>query len=86
LTFAVTARQASLSAATHGLILPLTKLLLAALHICEDAIIDDAGRDALRAGLPAARVRIFEHLGSNLFREDSSAVAAVINDFLAVKR
>jgi hypothetical protein len=37
-------------------------------------------------GLPAARVRIFEHLGSNLFWEDSQAVAAVINDFLAVKR
>ena len=66
--------------------MPLTKLLLAALHICEDAIIDDAGRDALRAGLPAARGRIFEHLGSNLLRKDSPAVAAVINDCRAVKR
>jgi hypothetical protein len=64
----------------------LTKLLLDALHICEDAIIDDARWDALRAGLPAARLRIFAHLASNLFWEDSQAVAAMINDFLAVKR
>jgi pimeloyl-ACP methyl ester carboxylesterase len=52
----------------------------------DDAIIDGAGRDVLRAGLPAARVKIFEYLGHNPFWEDPHGVAVVINAFLGAKR
>jgi pimeloyl-ACP methyl ester carboxylesterase len=40
----------------------------------------------LRAGLPVARVKIFEYLGHNPFWEDPHGVAVVINAFLGAKR
>jgi len=52
----------------------------------EDAIIEGARRDALRAGLPAACVKIFAPLGPNLIWEHAQAVASVSNEFLAAKR
>ena len=48
-----------------------------------DALADDTGREALRAGIAHAEVRTFAAVGHDLFWEDPSAVAATLIDFLA---
>ncbi|MGH8136837.1 MAG: alpha/beta fold hydrolase [Steroidobacteraceae bacterium] len=49
----------------------------------KDTLVSDAGREALRAGIPRVQVRMFPSLGHDLFWEDPRAVAAVLIDFLA---
>jgi pimeloyl-ACP methyl ester carboxylesterase len=48
-----------------------------------DALADDAGREALRAGIAHAEVRTFAAVGHDLFWEDPSAVATALIGFLA---
>jgi pimeloyl-ACP methyl ester carboxylesterase len=48
----------------------------------DDPIMEEEGRQTLRAGLPAATVKVFAGLGHNPFWEDPQAVADVINPFL----
>jgi pimeloyl-ACP methyl ester carboxylesterase len=48
----------------------------------KDDIIPEEGRETLRAGLPAARVKVFEGLGHNPFWEDPQGVAEAITPFL----
>jgi pimeloyl-ACP methyl ester carboxylesterase len=50
-----------------------------------DALLTEAGRDALRAGLARVEVRTFPSLGHDLFWEDPRAVANVMISFLMKK-
>ena len=50
-----------------------------------DTLVDNAGRDALRAGIARVEVQIFASLGHDLFWEDPPAVATVMMSFLAKK-
>jgi pimeloyl-ACP methyl ester carboxylesterase len=50
----------------------------------EDPIIGEQGRQALRAALPGAQLKVFDKLGHNPFWEDPQGVANVINTFLGV--
>jgi rifampin ADP-ribosylating transferase len=47
-----------------------------------DTVMSEAGRDALRAGIKGAEVRIFASLGHDLFWEDPRAVGSVMITFL----
>jgi pimeloyl-ACP methyl ester carboxylesterase len=62
----------------------LPKLTAPALLIwgSDDPIMEEAGRQSLRAALPSAQVKVLEGLGHNPFWEDPQAVAAAINGFL----
>jgi pimeloyl-ACP methyl ester carboxylesterase len=48
----------------------------------DDPIMEEEGRQSLRAALPSAKVEVFKGLGHNPFWEDPQAVAAAINGFL----
>ena len=48
----------------------------------EDPIMEEEGRQTLRAALPGAQVKVFAGLGHNPFWEDPPAVADVVNRFL----
>ncbi|MBV9345451.1 MAG: alpha/beta hydrolase [Gammaproteobacteria bacterium] len=48
----------------------------------EDPLMREPDRRSLRAGLPAARIKIFPGLGHNPFWEDPRGCAEAINDFL----
>jgi pimeloyl-ACP methyl ester carboxylesterase len=50
-----------------------------------DTLVDDAGRRALRSGIPHAETRAFGALGHDLFWEDPRAVADALIAFLAQK-
>jgi pimeloyl-ACP methyl ester carboxylesterase len=50
-----------------------------------DTLVSDAGRRALRSGIPHAEERTFASLGHDLFWEDPPAVAGVMIGFLARK-
>jgi pimeloyl-ACP methyl ester carboxylesterase len=62
----------------------LPKLTAPALLIwgADDPIMEEEGRQTLRAALPSATVKVFDGLGHNPFWEDPQAVADVINKFL----
>lgn len=51
----------------------------------KDNLFGARDRCSLRAGLPQAKVRLFDDLGHNAYWEDPRAVASVINPFLAAK-
>jgi pimeloyl-ACP methyl ester carboxylesterase len=47
-----------------------------------DTLVTEAGRDALRSGIPHAEARTFVSLGHDLFWEDPQAVASLVIGFL----
>jgi len=71
-----------LTAMDLGSTLPKLKAPTLLIWGSEDPIIDEQGRQALRAALPGAQVRVFDKLGHNPFWEDPQRVADVINMFL----
>ncbi len=52
----------------------------------KDPIIEEEGRQTLRAALPAAQTKVFAGLGHNPFWENPAAVADVVNTFLLSQR
>jgi pimeloyl-ACP methyl ester carboxylesterase len=52
----------------------------------QDSIIGAEARCSLHRALPGARIKLFPDLGHNPFWQDPSAVAAVVNPFLAAAR